>query len=167
MKGKKLIDVQQAMALFEAGWKMTQIAAKFDVTKQAVSERLRGYYSLHPATISITCKKVCRVCGIEDVVVLKKVNILDMGRITFSVKQQVKKHICITCKKQNRYRCTSCGLVDTMESGRFLKNPVSVKNRRARCLKCNREGYQTWSKKNKKRALQIQAKYRRKKRVKN
>ena len=154
-------DILRPVRLFESGWSVSKIAEKLGVTKQAVSSRLRDYYSREGTLVDVILTKTCKVCGGEEVS-LNQVPVTSLSKLSVKPIEKSSKHICSFCEENNIYKCTACGSIGFLGGGQFLPKPISEKNRRAKCRSCNREGARDWKKKNQDKSRKIYQRYHRK-----
>lgn len=154
-------NLNRAVRLFEADWKISEIAKKLEVTKQAVSSMLRDYYMGQDPVPEIAhiVTRVCKVCECEETSVVDRTPITELKQLRIKPIETTEKFICPMCKGMNLYRCTSCGSVGYLGMGVFLKTPINEENRRGRCLECNRTNVEVWRNKNKDKFRKIYSRY--------
>lgn len=157
----KPVNLHRAIRLFEEEWKITDIAGKLKVSKQAVSGMLREHYASCDPEIMIdhVHTKICKVCECEETTVINRVPLRKLKQLRLKPFHTVQKYICPMCEQLNLYRCTSCGSTGYLDGGEFLRTPVNEENRRGRCRACNRMNVGVWRKKNRERFREIYGKY--------
>lgn len=146
-------NIRFIVRLFESGRSASQIAEIVGVSRQAISQRLRSYYSLKDVKVEVIRKRHCIVCGVEECFVEKKISVSDLKQLRLDPIVHEEDFLCPLCESLNLYKC-SCGAIGYL-GVQFLRKPIYEKTRKARCLDCNREYLKEWSKNNKERARQI------------
>jgi len=146
-------NIRFIVRLFESGRSASQIADIVGVSRQAISQRLRSYYSLKDVKVEVIRKRRCIVCEVEECFVEEKIPVSDLKQLRLDPIIHEEDFLCPLCQSLNLYKC-SCGAIGYLGI-QFLKKPIYEKTRKARCLDCNREYLKEWSRNNKDRARKI------------
>lgn len=158
--GIPLVDLNTVIRLFESGISAAEIARKYGVSKQAISQRIRQYYVRKRPRIYLETivTRTCIVCGVIETHTVERIPISKLKRIRLEPIHKEEQFLCPLCDEQKLYKCTSCGSVGRL-GDQFLKTPINEKNRRARCLDCNRTNRDIWISRNRERAREISRSY--------